>query len=115
MKILFYKSKYENLGQFLQKLIKVNKEKKKVYLDYYYFTTFMRMNQKEINDYFNEGNYIENLENANNNINDNITKIIVKDLILKVVNPKFISVSIKKIKDPNDIAQQGKWEKRKEK
>ena len=112
MKILFYKSKYENLGQFLQKLIKVNKEKKKVYLDYYYFTTFMRMNQKEINDYFNEGNYIENLENANNNINDNITKIIVKDLILKVVNPKFISVSIKKIKDPNDIGQQGKWEKK---
>ena len=52
MKILFYKSKYENLGQFLQKLIKVNKEKKKVYLDYYYFTTFMRMNQKEINDFF---------------------------------------------------------------
>ena len=113
MKILFYKSKYEKLGQFLQKLIKVNKEKKKIYLDYYYFTTFIRMNEKQINDYFNEGNYIENLENVNNNnINDNITKIIVKDLILKVVNPKFISVSIKKIKDSNDIGQQGKWEKK---
>ena len=113
MKILFYKSKYENLGQFLQKLIKVNKEKKKIYLDYYYFTTFRRMNEKQINDYFNEGNYIENLEIVNNNnINDNLTKIIVKDLILKVINPKFISVSIKKIKDSNDNGQQGKWEKK---
>ena len=113
MKILFYKSKYENLNQFLQKLIKVNIEKKKIYLDYYYFTTFRRMNEKQINDYFNEGNYIENLENANNNnINDNITKIIVKDLILKVVNPKFISVSIKKIKDSSNIGEQGKWEKK---
>jgi len=117
MKILFYKSKYENLTQFLQKLIKVNKEKKKIYLDYYYFTTFRRMNEKQINDYFNEGNYIENLENANNNnadanTNDNINKIIVKDLILKVVNPKFISVSIKKIKDSNNNEEQGKWEKK---
>ena len=113
MKILFYKSKYENLAQFLQKLIKVNKEKKKIYLDYYYFTTFMRMNEKQINDYFNQGNYIANLENANsNNINDNITKIIVKDLILKVINPKFISVSIKKIKGSNDNVQEGKWEKK---
>jgi hypothetical protein len=113
MKILFYKSKYENLSQFLQKLIKVNMEKKKIYLDYYYFTTFRRMNEKQINDYFNEGNYIENLENTKkNNINDNISKLLVKDLILKVVNPKFISVSIKKIKDSNDNGQQGKWEKK---
>lgn len=113
MKILFYKSQYENLPQFLRKLIKVNKEKKKLYLDYYYFTTFRRMNEKQINDYFNEGNYIENLENANNNnTNDNINKLIVKDLILKVVNPKFISVSIKKNKDSNDIGQQAIWEKK---
>ena len=126
MKILFYKSKYENLIQFLQRLIKINNEKNKIYLDYYYFNTFKTMNIEQINHYFNESNLIENLNeikkdninkmetinNTINNTNDTSHQINENDLIFKVVNPKFISVSIKKNNDLKNIEQQGKWEKK---
>ena len=135
MKILFYKSKYENLGKFFQRLIKVNKDKKKIYLDYYYFTTFKSMNLEQIKQYFEDTNFIENLNNlntdiasSNNNINVNISsnsnklsvnnnnennaeQITVNDLIIKVMNPKFISVSIKKIKNENNAIQKEIWDK----
>ena len=135
MKILFYKSKYENLGKFFQRLIKVNKDKKKIYLDYYYFTTFKSMNLEQIKQYFEDTNFIENLNNlntdiasSNNNINVNISsnsnklsvnnnnennaeQITVNDLIIKVMNPKFISVSIKKIKNENNVIQKEIWDK----
>ena len=116
MKILFYKSKYENLTQFLQRLLKINKDKIKICLDYYYFNGFQTMNNKQIDYHFKESYLIENL-NKNNliintfnkknsntisiNNNENINKIIEKELIIKVSNPKFISVSIKKNKDKN--------------
>jgi len=135
MKILFYKSKYENLGKFFQRLIKVNKDKKKIYLDYYYFTTFKSMNLEQIKQYFEDTNFIDNLNNintdifsSNSNINVNISstsnkisvnnnnennaeQITVNDLILKVMNPKFISVSIKKIKNENNVVQKEIWDK----
>jgi len=137
MKILFYKSKYENLGKFFQRLIKVNKDKKKIYLDYYYFTTFKSMNLEQIKQYFEDTNFIDNLNNintdianSNNNINVNVNvssnsnklsvnnnnesnaeQITVNDLILKVMNPKFISVSIKKIKNENNEVQKEIWDK----
>ena len=135
MKILFYKSKYENLGKFFQRLIKINKDKKKIYFDYYYFTTFKSMNLEQIKQYFEDTNFIENLNNinidplcSNNNINVNISstsnkisvnnnnennpeQITLNDLILKVMNPKFISVSIKKIKNENNVVLKEIWEK----
>jgi hypothetical protein len=135
MKILFYKSKYENLGKFFQRLIKINKDKKKIYFDYYYFTTFKSMNLEQIKQYFEDTNFIENLNNinidplcSNNNINANISstsnkisvnnnnennpeQITLNDLILKVMNPKFISVSIKKIKNENNVVLKEIWEK----
>jgi hypothetical protein len=135
MKILFYKSKYENLGKFFQRLIKVNKDKKKIYLDYYYFTTFKSMNLEQIKQYFEDTNFIENLNNistdnftSNKNMNVNISitsnkisisnnnennaeQITVNDLILKVMNPKFISVSIKKIKNENNVVIKEIWDK----
>ena len=135
MKILFYKSKYENLAKFFQRLIKVNKDKKKIYLDYYYFTTFKSMNLEQIKQYFEDTNFIDNLNNintdifsSNSNINVNVSstsnkisvnnnnennaeQITVNDLILKVMNPKFISVSIKKIKNENNVVQKEIWDK----
>ena len=135
MKILFYKSKYENLGKFFQRLIKVNKDKKKIYFDYYYFTTFKSMNLEQIKQYFEDTNFIDNLNNintdifssnsninvnvsstsnkisANNNNENNAEQITVNDLILKVMNPKFISVSIKKIKNENNVVQKEIWDK----
>ena len=116
MKILFYKSKYENLTQFLQRLLKINKDKIKISLDYYYFNDFQMMNNKQIDYHFKESYLIENL-NRNNliietfnkknsntilfNNNEKINKVIEKELIIKVSNPKFISVSIKKNKNKN--------------
>ena len=114
MKILFYKSKYENLSQFLQRLLKINKDKMKISLDYHYFNGFQTMNNKQIDYHFKESYLIENL-NKNNliintfnkknsntiKINNNINKIIEKELIIKVSSPKFISVSIKKNKNKN--------------
>ena len=122
MKILFYKSNYENLGKFLKRLIKINKELKKIYLDYNYFNSFKLMNNKEIDYHFKEAYLLENI-NKNNliinttnnntiNNNDNSKKIMEKDFILKVSNPKFISVSIKKNKDINNIIPEGKWVKK---
>ena len=121
MRVLFYKSKYENLTQFLQRIIKINKDKKKIYLDYFYFNSFKLMDNKQIDHHFKESFLIENL-NKNNLIidnvkktnsitSDNISKNIEKDIILKVSNPKFISVSIKKTKDINDINNKENWVK----
>ena len=120
MMILFYKSKYENLVQFLQRLIKVNKKKKKIYLDYCYFNSFQLMNNKQIDHHFKESYLIENfnknnlmidmanknkLNNNNNTVSNNddsTNKIVENELILKISNPKFISVSIKKNDDINN-------------
>ena len=125
MKILFYKSKYENLGQFLQRLLKINKEKKKLYLDYYYFHSFKTMNNEQIDHHFKESYLIENLNNLNdininknvsnlnvNANNENIKNMIEKELILKVSNPKFVSVSIKKNKDINNLDIEENWVKK---
>ena len=135
MKILFYKSKYENLVQFLQRLIKINKDKKKIYLDYNYFNSFKSLNNRQIEHYFNESYLIGNFNNSikdtnennnnlrlsninNNNLrlsirsNNNLTTIIEKDLILKISNPKFISVSIKKNKTNNYNEIEEKWDKK---
>ena len=120
MMILFYKSKYETLVQFLQRLIKVNKKKKKIYLDYCYFNSFQLMNNKQIDHHFKESYLIENfnknnlmidmanknkLNNNNNTVSNNddsTNKIVENELILKISNPKFISVSIKKNDDINN-------------
>ena len=121
MKILFYKSKYENLAQFLQRLIKVNKENKKIYLDYNYFNTYKQMENKQIAHHFKESYLLENVNKNNliiNNSNkisinsDNSNKIIEKELVLKVSNPKFISVSIKKNKNINSNIVEQKWLKK---
>ena len=69
MKILFYKSKYENLTQFLQRLLKINKDKIKICLDYYYFNGFQTMNNKQIDYHFKESYLIENLNKNNLIIN----------------------------------------------
>ena len=123
MKILFYKSNYEHLGKFLKKLIKINKEQKTIYLDYNYFNSFKLMNNKEIDYHFKETYLLENINKnsliINNSINqstinnnDNSKKVMEKDFILKVSNPKFISVSIKKNKDINNVIPEGKWLKK---
>ena len=127
MKILYYKSKYENLANFLQRLIKVNNDKKKVYFDYYYFNTFKSMNNKQIDNYFMESIIFNNLNNLkinninhksdksnvnNENNNDALNQIVVNDFIIKVSNPKFVSVSIKKNKDINFSDMEEKWEKK---
>ena len=131
MMVLFYKSKYDNLVQFLQRLIKVNKKTKKIYLDYYYFNSFKLMNNKQVDYQFKESYLLENFNKSNyeidttkkiiqnNNINsnndnsNNPNNITEKELILKVSNPKFISVSIKKnivSKDNENIEE--KWNKK---
>ena len=81
------------------------------------------MNNKEIDYYFKETYLMENI-NKNNliinnsinqstiNNNDNSKKVMEKDFILKVSNPKFISVSIKKNKDINNTIPEGKWLKK---
>ena len=76
MKILFYKSKYENLIQFLQRLLKINKEKKKLYLDYHFFNSFKSMSNSQIDHQFKESYLIGNLNNEND-INKNLNKFIL--------------------------------------
>lgn len=94
------------------------------------------MNLEQIKQYFEDTNFIENLNNintdplcSNNNINVNISstsnkisvnnnnennpeQITLNDLILKVMNPKFISVSIKKIKNENNVVLKEIWGKK---
>jgi hypothetical protein len=93
MKVLFYKSKYDNLIQFLQRLLIYNPHIKKIFLDYRFFSSFKYMNGEQIDRYFKESslNIKENMKNIGN-------EIIQDNLVLRVVEPKFISVSVKKKK-----------------
>ena len=93
MKVLFYKSKYDNLLLFIQKLIKYNSLTKKIILDYNFFSSFKYMNVNQIDNYFKETslNIKENNKNKNNN-----NEIIINDFVLKLVEPKFISISFNK-------------------
>ena len=93
MKVLFYKSKYDNLIQFLQRLLIYNPHTKKIFLDYRFFSSFKYMNGEQIDRYFKESslNIKENMKNIGN-------EIIQDNLVLRVVEPKFISVSVKKKK-----------------
>ena len=96
MKVLFYKSKYDNLLQFLQRLLKYNPIRKKIFLDYSFFNSFKFMNAEQIDRYFKESSFkkLENIKNVEE-------EIIQNDLVLRVLEPKFISVSVKKAQ--NDI------------
>ena len=91
MKVLFYKSKYDNLLQFLQRLLKYNPVTKNIVLDYKFFSSFKYMNCSQIDRYFKESSFKdkENVKNVDN-------EIIQNDLILRVLEPKFISVSVNK-------------------
>ena len=89
MKILFFKSKYDNIVQFLQRLLKYDKINKKIYLDYNYFSSFKYMNLNQIDKYFKESRFDKNDEKYTNEVIDN-------DIILRVVEPTFISISVNK-------------------
>ena len=91
MKVLYYKSKYDNLLQFLQRLLKYNPTTKEIFLDYSFFTSFKYMNTEQIDRYFRESSFkiTDNIKNSEEEVTQN-------DLVLRVLEPKFISVSVDK-------------------
>ena len=91
MKVLFYKSKYDNLLQFIQRLLKYKKKKKNIFFDYNFFSSFKNMTTDQIDNYFKQSSFtvIKSEQNIDN-------EIIHNDLVLRLIEPKFISVSINK-------------------
>ena len=98
MKVLFYKSKYDNLLQFIQRLIKYNHLTKKIFFDYNFFSSFKYMNPIQIDNYFKESSL-----NIKENDKDNNNEMTQNNFILKLVEPKFISVSLNKKKIGENI------------
>ena len=96
MKVLFYKSKYDNLLQFIQRLLKYNPITKNIFFDYNFFSSFKNMTTDQIDFSFKETSFntIKNVKNVENEITYN-------DLVLRLLEPKFISVSINKINEKN--------------
>lgn len=94
MKILFYKSKYENLLLFIQKLLKYNSLTKKIIFDYNYFSSFKNMSTNQIDNYFKECSL-----NIKDNNKDNNNEIIENNFVIKLIEPKFISISLNKLSD----------------
>ena len=75
MKILYYKSKFNNFDLFFKRLINI--ENDIISLDYSYFDSFSYMTNKEIYEYFYKLN--ENYKEENENeINSKINSLIVK-------------------------------------
>ena len=97
MKVLFYKSKYDNLLQFLQRLLKYNPVTKTISLDYTFFSSFKYMTCAQIDRYFRESSF-----NVQENIKNNENEFIQNDLVLRVLEPKFISVSVNKVKNKDN-------------
>ena len=91
MRVLFYKSKYDNLLQFLQRLLNYDPITKNIVLDYKFFSSFKYMNCAQIDRYFKESSFKDK-----ENIKNNESEIIQNDLVLRVLEPKFISVSLSK-------------------
>ena len=50
MKILYYISLYENLNEYLKRLLFIKGDN--IYFDYSYFDSFLNLSNKEINEYF---------------------------------------------------------------
>ena len=96
MKVLFYKGKYDNLLQFIQRLLKYNPITKNIFFDYNFFSSFKNMTTDQIDFYFKETSFntIKNVKNVENEITYN-------DLVLRLLEPKFISVSINKNNEKN--------------
>ena len=75
MKILYYKSKFNNFDLFFKRLINI--ENDIISLDYSYFDSFSYMTNKEIYEYFYKLN--ENYKEENENeINSKINSLIIK-------------------------------------
>ena len=98
MKVLFYKSKYDNLLQFIQRLLKYNPITKNIFFDYNFFSSFKNMTTDQIDNYFKQSSFtvIKSEQNIDN-------EIIHNDLVLRLIEPKFISVSINKKNDEKII------------
>ena len=98
MKILYYKSKYENLLQFIQKLLKYNSLTKKIFFDYNYFSSFKDMSTNQIDNYFKECSL--NIKDINKDNNNEMTE---NNFVIKLNEPKFISISLNKKKLSDNI------------
>ena len=98
MKILYYKSKYENLLQFIQKLLKYNSLTKKIFFDYNYFSSFKDMSTNQIDNYFKECSL-----NIKYNNKDNDNEMTENNFVIKLIEPKFISISLNKKKLSDNI------------
>ena len=93
MKIMYLRSKRENLENFILKLLHINS--KKIYLDYSYFSIFNDYSILEIEEYFNR---IELKYNNNNLINNEKPEKIQ----IFITNPKFEIIQMKDIKNNNN-------------
>lgn len=103
MKVLFYKSKYDNLLQFLQRLLKFDPLTNKIFLDYRFFTSFRYLNTSQIDRYFKESSFKtkENIKNVED-------EKIQNNFVLRVLEPKFISITVNK--KNNDANQELNFE-----
>ena len=87
MKIMYLRSKRENLENFILKLLHINS--KKIYLDYSYFSIFNDYSILEIEEYFNR------IELKYNNNKPEKIQIFI-------ANPKFEIIQMKDIKNNNN-------------
>ena len=90
MKVLYYRSKFENFKLFLKRLISI--KNKKINLDYSYFDSFNSMTNKEIYEFFYK------LEHNNKEAKQK-EEVKLNSLILKIREPHFEVIS----KEKNEI------------
>jgi hypothetical protein len=90
MKVLYYRSKFENFKLFLKRLITI--KNKKINLDYSYFDSFNSMTNKEIYEFFYK------LEHNNKEAKQK-EEVKLNSLILKIREPHFEVIS----KEKNEI------------
>ena len=84
MKVLYYRSKFENFKLFLKRLISI--KNKKIYLDYSYFDSFNSMTNEEIYEFFYKLD-----QNNKEQPHKEIFKL--NSLVLKIREPHFEIIS----------------------
>ena len=92
MKILYLRSKIENLKSFILKLLYIDKKAKKMHIDYSYFAIFNNYTIEQIEEYFNKFD----LDYQNDFFNKNESS---DKLQIYIVNPQFEIVQMKEVEN----------------
>ena len=102
MKILYYISLFENLTEFLKRLLYIKNNT--IYLDYSYFDSFTNMSNQEIYIYFKDVHKM-NEENKLNIKDDNQNQNNINSLTIRLCKPFIEAIDFHFIKGNNKIVQ----------